>query len=100
MKWRLKDAERQRARGLESLTVLKSPSFRRLVFVRHVLRLGGDSFGLCAFLYVMLKFAVKREQRQICLNYAEREQINKVKRVIRLRSSKTSFIFLNEVWSG
>ena len=41
---------------------LKSPrlfafgfaSFRRLVFVRHVLRLGGDTLGLCAFLYVML----------------------------------------------
>ena len=46
--------------------------YRRLVFVRHVL---GDSLGLCAFLYVMLKFAVKREQRQVCLNFAEREQI-------------------------
>ena len=30
---------------------------------------------LLALLYVMLKFAVKREQSQACLGYAEREQI-------------------------
>ena len=57
-----------RTRGYSPLGI---PSFRRLVFVRHVLRLGGDSLGLCAFLYVMLKFAVKREQSQACLSYAE-----------------------------
>jgi hypothetical protein len=32
-------------------------------------------FWLLALLYVMLKFAVKREQSQACLSYAEREQI-------------------------
>ena len=30
---------------------------------------------LLALHYVMLKFAVKREQSQACLGYAEREQI-------------------------
>jgi hypothetical protein len=33
------------------------------------------SFWLLALQYVMLKFAVKREQSQACLGYAEREQI-------------------------
>ena len=33
------------------------------------------SFWFLALLYVMLKFAVKREQSQACLSYAEREQI-------------------------
>ena len=35
------------------------------------------SFWLLALHIVMLKFAVKREQSQACLSYAEREQIER-----------------------
>ena len=43
-----------------------------LFFIRSLVK--GLVFSLLA-LYVMLKFAVKREQSQACLSYAEREQI-------------------------
>ena len=52
-----------------------------LFFIRSLVK--GLVFSLLALalgfwplaLYVMLKFAVKREQSQACLSYAEREQI-------------------------
>ena len=46
-----------------------------LCLVSFLLWLLAVSFWLLVFLYVMLKFAVKREQSQACLSYAEREQI-------------------------
>ena len=54
----------------QKLTKLFAFAHRKyLLFVR--IRYGQDD-GVHG---VMLKFAIKREQRQACLNYAKREQI-------------------------
>ena len=68
---RHKDAERQRVRGFEATKPTQPPIHRHPELVSGSVSGEGQEKARGE----MLKFAIEREQRQACLNYAKRKQI-------------------------